>query len=195
MSARYAWGGRLGRALVAHLDHLCATLESLSQRLRDAVAQAVGQIIAGAVQDGVRTVLGEAVPPSERGGLSPWSRTPSAPTWDYPEDCGDPDDPDGPWAERGPPAPSTRSPTTPFALATESARWHQAVAVGCEAAAWWLRCQLGRLSAWAAVVVGLTAAAAARLAGARRAAAFLSLLTLADTVHAGATLWAVPASS
>ena len=65
---------------------------------------------------------------------------------------------------------------------------------GAITATWWLRCRLGHLYAWLALAVGFTAAAAARLAGARRAASLLSLLTLAETVHAGATVLFDPAA-
>jgi hypothetical protein len=195
MFCRHSRVAQLGRSLLAHLDRLCATLDALSERLRDAVAQALGQTIAGTVQEAVRAVLGESGHAAEVSGGSPWSKAPLASPWGYPEDWSDPDDPDSPWAERGPPEPSSQQPAICLPSTYEPTRWHQALAVGCEAAAWWLRSQFGRLSAWAAVAVGLAAAATARLAGARRTASLLSLLALAQTDHAGATLLSVPAFS
>jgi hypothetical protein len=195
MPSHYSWGARLGRPLVEHLDRLCGTLEALSERLREAVVQTVGRTIAAAVQEAVRTVLGESNQAPEGIGSIHGSRAPTASPWGYAEDWFDPDDPDSPWAERGLPEPSYRRPAMRASPTTEPTQWHQALRVGCEAAAWWLRCQLGRLSAWSAVAVGLAAAATARLVGARRTSSLLRLLTLAQTVHAGATMLAAPASS
>jgi hypothetical protein len=190
MFCRHSRAGQLGRSLLANLDRLCTTLDALSERLRDAVAQAIGQSIAGTVQEAVYAVLGESGHAAEVSGASPWSKAAPASTWGYSEDWSDPD---SPWAERGPPERSLQPPAICPPSNPEPTRWHQALAVGCEAAAWWLRSQFGRLSAWAAVAVGLAAAATARLAGARRAASLLSLLALTETVHAGAALLSVPA--
>jgi hypothetical protein len=185
----------LGRSLQEHLDRLCGTLDTLSERVREAVAQAVDQSVAGAVQEALRAVLGATARGAETRSLSSWSRAPAEREWGYPEDWSEEDDPDSPWAERRSyPSSSGRSPMS-VSLSLEPTRWHHALAVGCEAAAWWLRCRFGRLYAWLALAVGCTATAAARLAGARRAASLLSLLTLAETVHAGAIVLSNPASS
>jgi hypothetical protein len=195
MSSRPSWSAHLGRSLQDHLERLCVTLDTLSERVREAVAQAVGQSVAGAVQEALRAVLGATARGEETRWLSPWSRASAAREWGDPDDWAEEDDPDSPWAERRPyPSSSARSPTlaTPSPDATH---WHHALAVGCEAAAWWLRCRFGRLYAWLALAVGCTATAAARLAGARCAASLLSLLTLAETAHAGATVLSNPAAS
>jgi hypothetical protein len=183
----------LARRLAAHGDRLHAALSALAGRLREAVAQAVGSTVAGAVREALQAVV--ATPPA---GPAPLRQRPPPlfPAWGAP--YGPDDDPyadDDPRPEDGPadepdPAPARagagRPVAAPPAAAPRRGRWQQALAVGCQAAAWWLRRQAGRGAALAALGLGLVAAAAAFTAGAGLAGAALGLLTLADVVPASA---------
>jgi hypothetical protein len=64
-------------------------------------------------------------------------------------------------------------------------RFYHALALGCQAAAWWLRRPVSRAAALAALGVGLLASAAAFLAGMGLADAALHLMNLADAVRSG----------
>ena len=59
MSSLRDYIGPGGKMLARRLDHLCSTLESLSVRLRDTIANAVGETIGAIVRDTALGVLGE----------------------------------------------------------------------------------------------------------------------------------------
>jgi hypothetical protein len=159
------------RSLAAHLERLRHALDGLRERLHEAVADAVGQAAAGFVADAVHGAL------SDRPAISPlperrtWSRDPP-PLWReddrqrqddhgfdrWPDaDRDEYDEPLEPSADPGP------EPTPP--------RCCLAVAVGCQAAAWWLRRQKGRHPVLTGLSIGLACGVAAYFGGPLAAAA------------------------
>ena len=171
------------RLLSVHLDHLRRTLDSLGQQLRDALARAVAETVEEAVREAVHTAL-DAPPPDPRlTGRSAWLPQRNPDLWEEPDDPAL-DDLDDRWPDdeddvRRP------APGTPLAE-PRSARCARALAVGCQAAAWWLGRRAGRYSTVAALGVGVAATGATYAAGSGLAVSSLGLLTLASAVGAGA---------
>ena len=194
MNRSLRWAARTAHALAGHIGRLRATLDLLGERLRDAVARAVGQSVADAAHDAVHSLLAAspadpdpfAEPSYARASSSVWydDGRRAARSWH--------DDPDDPY--RSPSAddleedPPEDAPGPP----ERSGRWGLALAVGCQATAWWLRRQTGRLTALQAVSVGLASAVAAffagpmLMAGAGLAGSALTLAVLSDAVGSGA---------
>jgi hypothetical protein len=164
------------RSLAARLDGLRHALDGLGERLHEAVADAIGQAAAGLVADAVHGALSDKPANSPVPGRRSWSRDPP-PLWR--ED--DHQSREGHGFDRCPDADSEEydellEPTDDLEPGATPSRWCLAVAVGCQAAAWWLRRQKGRhpvlialgvgpLCGLAAYSGGPLAAAAAALAG------------------------------
>jgi hypothetical protein len=177
------WGLLVGRSLAANLDHLRFTIDALAGRLRDAVAQAVGQSVAGTVREAVRILLGTGPPEPESPYASTRSSEPSA-WWR--------DDPDrrwpvtraNPWSD---PYDDEEEPDRFDASMPsdhpEPARWYRALAAGLEAAAWWLRRTVGKPSLLAALAIGLIFAGLAWLVGPHLAGSALALAALAGLIR------------
>jgi hypothetical protein len=206
MSSPPAWLSRARHILTVHLSRLGDTLLGLTERVRGSVAQAVSQAVAGAVREAVGVVLaqaraGPAPPrhapplhapppglchgygrpdPEEDGNqdgllLEDWSREESEDWRDEEED------------DEGPPTPApSRSP--------RRARLHSALAVGCQAAAWWLRRAQGTCSTLAALGVGAVCTGATYFLGAGLALPVLGVVALVDAVQSSAALlsWISP---
>jgi hypothetical protein len=175
------------RLLSVHLDHLRRTLEALGQQLREALARAVAPTVEGAVREAVHTALDDPPPDQRLTGRSAWLTQRNPDLWEQSDDPAL-DDLDDRWPEEEDdprrPAPGA-SPAEP-----RSARCARALAVGCQAAAWWFCRQAGRCSTVAALGVGLAATGAAYAAGNGLAVSSLGLLTLASAVGAGAAVLA-----
>jgi hypothetical protein len=207
MSRIKSWAAKAARSLSAHLDRLRDTLERLHGRLREAVAEAISGSTAGAVKDVVLAAM--LAPEAEPTYASPnygsssrpydqhryrdgpyWDEDPHRPSWDrdpYEDDPHpyDREETNDPTPERTP----TQSPST------STGRIGQAIIMGCQAAAWWLRRKsVGRYAAITAIgvgaVTGVTAfyfgpfvAAAAALAGST-----LGLTAMADAMRRGAAV-------
>jgi hypothetical protein len=78
MPSFHSWRARGGRFLARYLSRLADNLETLTVRLRDAVASAVSQAVAEATQETVRTVLDAAqAPRSPRLSPSGYNRPPT----------------------------------------------------------------------------------------------------------------------
>jgi hypothetical protein len=158
--SRSKWSGRAARVLSGHIDRLRDTLGALGERLRAAIAQAIGGTVAGAVQDAVYLLL--EVPdephsrPSHDRSLRPAWRGPEDEDWPWYEDAHDGDE--------DPPREATTASGTAEAPAGRG-RWSAALTVGCQAAAWWLRREAGRFAGLKAVGVGLLSALTAYVAG------------------------------
>jgi hypothetical protein len=195
---------RAGRRLAAHVRRLRAALMRLAAEVRAAVARAVGQATGDAVRDALRVILdgppaqpAARDPPEDIEGL--WGQ-PRRPRW-----------PPGPYHERYDPYevpqretdyleddqdvepdedPAPEGPSEP----PSAGAWSRAVAVGCQAAAWWLRRHPGPLALLAAVGIGLAASVAALVGGplvaggSAAAAAALAALALADAAVSAADL-------
>jgi hypothetical protein len=216
MSRIKSWTAKAARSLSGHLDRLRETLDRLHGRLREAVADAVSGGAAEAVKDAVltamlasevsaayepqtyRTSSAEYDPHPYRYGSS-WNSSaedPYRPSWqrdpyDAPDRYG-PDEIDEP----------TSQPLSPPAPEAVGRRFGQAIAVGCQAAAWWLRRKSNaRYSALAAVGVGAAAGATVYFVGPVLAAAAalagstLGLTVLTRAVRHGAAVLFGAASS
>jgi hypothetical protein len=156
-------------------------LESLGERLRDAIARAIGQ----AVSEAVHAVLNDRpAPPRPRS--YDWSRDPPSHLWHEPEGRRWADESD-PWADDTDDEPMRRAAPAPV----KSMGLGPALLVGCEAAAWWLRRTAGRFPVLTALGVGLGAALAVVASGpwaatsVGLAGSVLGLLALTATVQSG----------
>jgi hypothetical protein len=217
MSRIKTWTAKAAHSLSAHLDRLRETLDRLRDRLREAVAEAVSGGAANAVKDAVLTAVlaseascvyeAEAYrassaaydPPRYRYGSS-WNNSAEDPyrsTWErdpYDDDSNryEPDEIDKPKNE-------SLSPSAPGSVGR---RFGQAIAVGCQAAAWWLRRKSNaRYAALAAIGVGASAGVTAYFVGpVIAAAAALAGSTLGLTAlsraarHGAAVLFSVASS-
>ena len=195
---------RAGRLLAAHVSRLRLALARLAAEVRAAIARAVGQATGDAVRDALRIILNG--PPARH-----------APAGDPPEEA------EGLWGQprqrRWPAGPLPRA-LRPYGLPQRetdsleddqdvepdedpapeepegqpSGAWPRAVAVGCQAAAWWLRRHPGPLSLLVAAGVGVAAGLAALAGGllvaggSAAAAAALAALALADAARSAADL-------
>ena len=207
MSRIKFWAARSARLLSTHLDRLNQTLDRLHGRLKEAVAEAVSGGTAVAVKDAIlAAMLRPDVSPSYESATyrtssqgyqqqryrdgSYGSENPYRSSWgrDPYEDDPDPyerDEIDDPSSEASPQQPS----------APVSRRFGQAIAVGCQAAAWWLRRKTnGRYAGLLAIGVGAAASVAAYFAGpvvataAALAASTMSLTAMTDAASRGAAI-------
>ena len=197
---------RAGRVVTSQVGRLHASLERLAGEVRAAIARAVGQATGDAAREALRVILDG--PPDRPSYERPddydggWG-SPHRPTWPatrpsepYARDPYEPDPDDdsdedrwhrGADDEESPPADGPTPERRP-------GRWSRAVAVGCQAAGWWLRRHPGPLALLAAVGVGLAAGVATLvgsplLAGASAVAvSVLGLLALADAARAASDL-------
>jgi hypothetical protein len=194
MSPSRFWLKRAQRVLASHVDRLQETLVVLAERLRETVAQAVSNSLAGALREAVHALFTDTEPRRAPPRFSPRSPyRPSSPWGEPDRDDREEEESERPRADwssdqsRGwrevecdsPPPP--RTPDSPQLRA----RWHSALAVGCQTAAWWLRRQATRVSAAAALGIGLLATGAAFIAGIGLAESALNLLSLADALRSG----------
>jgi hypothetical protein len=182
------------RALVRHLSRLSDTLETFGERLRDAVASAVGETVAGVVRETVRAMLAEeGTIQSSQARYAPPPRHPR-PLWARPDDVDEEpwfDDPDKypPEEDDRPPSHRTDPPGSP-------SRLPQAIAVGIQTTLRWLRRSVGRFPVLTAVAVGLLTAAATYAGGPLAAAVVglagsaFNLMSLAEAVQTGADVLA-----
>jgi len=147
-----------GRSLAFHLDRLRRTLDGFRQRLRLAVAGALGQTVADVVRDAVAGLLDEAgtEPPIPQYQPPPYPR--HSALWDRPEALENEDDPDDLLLdEEDEPAPPPPRPVP----------WPQALAAGLRAAAWGLERRTGRLAPIIALALGMAVCATIFVGGAR----------------------------
>ena len=193
MPVSRSWLKRARRALTSHVDRLQETLVALTERVRETVAQAVSNNLANAIREAVYALIPDREPcrpPPSCYQPSPYRQRP---TWGEPDrpDREEEDDlpredwssePSRGWREvesASLPLPRTQDPQQ------HCARWHGALAVGCQAAAWWLRRQATRLPALAALGIGVLATGVALVAGIGLAESALNLLSLADALRSG----------
>src|SRR5262245_5047136 len=194
------------QALARHLEQLREALDTLGERLRDALARAVSQSVAAAVREAVLAVLAEGPPrppPDER------PRDPPPPLWEAPEEPTW-SEATADWAEADDPPARSRRPgrrRAPHDRDEPAEPWPQeppqrphglvnvlgpALLAGCEAAARWLRRRPGRGAVLTALGAGLLVAVLTGVGGPVAATglgvagAALGLLGLADTARAGA---------
>jgi hypothetical protein len=195
---------RPGRLLAAHVRRLRATLARLAAEVRAAVAGAVGRATGDAVRDALRVILDGPPPqspsirdpPEDIEGLWGQARRPHWPASPYHERYDPyempPREPD--YLEDDQDVEPDEDPAPEGPEAPPAGAWSRAVAVGCQAAAWWLRRHPGPLALLAAVGIGLAASVAALVGGplvaggSAAAAAALAALALADAAVSAADL-------
>ena len=210
MSRIKSWTAKAARSLSGRLDRLRETLDRLHGRLREAVAEAVSGGAAEAVKDAVLTAMlasevsaayepqtyrtsSAAYDPHRYGYDSSWNsptEDPYRPSWER-----DPYDNDPNRYERDEIDEPSPEPLAKSAPESVGRRFGQAVAVGCQAAAWWLRRKSNaRYSALAAIGVGATAGVTAYFVGpviaaaAALAGSTLGLTALSQAARHGAAV-------
>jgi hypothetical protein len=152
------WPAMAARFFRGPLDHLCRALDALAERLREAVARVVGETVARVVGGVVHALMEDASAdvaaddrPDRLAGL--WDERPGAGSdlaLSY-EDTGAADA-----RGQGPALSSTRLPPQ---------RRVKALALGCQATAWWLGRPTGEPRIAAALGVGIVTAVAAYVGG------------------------------
>jgi hypothetical protein len=147
-----------GGSLAYHLDRLRRTLDGFRQRLRQAVADALGQTVGDLVRDSVASLLDEAgteppnthYPPARSSRQSAlWNRSQTLEYEDDPDDLllDEEDEPVPPQPRRLP--------------------WPQALAAGLRSVAWGLERRMGRLALGLALGLGVAACVAVLVSGPR----------------------------
>jgi hypothetical protein len=198
---------RVGRLVAGQLERLRATLERLAGEVRAAVARAIGQATGETVREALRVILdGPAERPGherleDREGRWDQSRRPTWPTTRPSYDAygrdpyeRDPDDDFDQERQRRYARDEDDSPADASAGAQRQATWSRAVAVGCQAAGWWLRKHPGPFSLVAAAGIGIAAGVATFVSGplvsgaSAVAASALGLLALADAARSASGL-------
>jgi hypothetical protein len=184
MTSSPSFPASFGRSLSQRLDRLGGSLQDLREQMRDGIARAVAVAVGDAVRAVTRALLGTPAnrhlaptpswPPPSRSSL--WKDPDDRPSEDCFADCHDEDDED---LLDDPPQP------TP----TEPSRVRNALALGCEGAAWWLRRSAGGY-VLTTIAVGLVCVAAAYLVGNHLAGSVLSLTALADMMRRSTSLLA-----
>lgn len=201
MAANKSWLRRSAQRLADRLDRLRDNLDALRERLREAVAQSIGQAVAGAVHDAVQAALGQPDSGSHRpytqrwdhADPQHWNRSERPDYWQEPQNAMWQEEPDDSWQEGS--EDETFPATTP-SPEPQSKKLTQAVALGCETAAWWLRRWPDRLAILTAAGLGLAASMMAwsngslTIAGLSLAQSLASLVSLSDTLQAGTSVLA-----
>jgi hypothetical protein len=185
MSHTHPFRASFGRSLSQRLDRLGSTLVDLRDRMRDGIAQAVAVAAADAVRTVTRALLGTS-PNRDLVPTPSWSPPPRSSLWNEQDDL-----------EKENRFPSFDDEEEeddlhddePQEKDTEPSRVRNALALGCEGAAWWLRRSTGRYAV-TAVAIGLVCVAAAFLVSNHLAGSILSLATLADMMRSGTGLLA-----
>jgi hypothetical protein len=183
MSQSHAFRASFGRSLSQRLDRLGSTLADLRDRMRDGIAHAISVAVADAVRAVSHAVLGTRAYRSatnsssgSSGSRSLWNEPDDSPSKDHFADYHDEDDED-------------QLDDQSLEKTTEPSRVRNALALGCEGAAWWLR-RSAASYALSAVAVGLVCVAAAYLVGNPLAGSILSLAALADVIRSSTSLLA-----
>ena len=198
---------RVGRLVAGQLSRLRATLDRLAGEVRAAVARAVGQATGETVREALRVILDGPAErpgherPEDREGRWDQSRGPTWPTtrpsydpYGRDPDERDPDDDFDQERQRRYAGDEDPPPAEQSVDARRQGSWSRAVAVGCQAASWWLRRHPGRFSLVAAAGIGIAAGVATFVSSplvssaSAVAASALGLLALADAASSGAGL-------
>ena len=175
-----------------HLGRLHGNLLDLDERLREAVAQAIGQAAAGVVRQVALSLLGDADEGPAAVRFAPHRPNRDRPLWqtlDEPEERDRP-----PWFdEREEDAfPPDRDPDDFEGDRAVAVRrpsfWRQALAAALLALCWWLHQRAGRRTAGAALGCGLVCGLALYLGQRRVGATGLALTLLTESVAAVAAL-------
>jgi hypothetical protein len=174
-----------------HLDRLHGNLLDLDERLREAVAQAIGQTAAGVVRQVVLSLLGDADGGPTLLRPSPRPAGPSRPLWQTLGDAEERDRP--PWLDEPEEDPfrADRDRDTDRDRVIEIPRpsfWRKALAAALPAVGWWLHRQADRRVAGAALGCGLVCGLALYFGGRKAGGTGLALTLLTESVAAVAAL-------
>jgi hypothetical protein len=199
MSRRSSLIAVMGRSLTTQLDRLRVTLDSLGQRLREAVTHAVGETVGAVVRHTLRVALADHPAREEEytHTVEPRYRDPP-PRWDEPEEKSPWNQPSWDSYSGWPPdegrADEVTYPEEEPAPDPERHRGTAAhlIVVGCQALTWWLRGHSGRRPLLAAFGVAAACGVAVYVGGplviasVSLAGGALGLATLVDVVRSGA---------
>lgn len=169
------------QSLAHHLDRLRSHFDGLRHQVRDAVVQAIGQSVDGAVRDTVRATL-EGLSSPRAGPTSRcwWPHRPDA-LFETDDLDGD-DQRDGGWHDHEDLDDEPReSAETEPPDESRPTRRREALAFGCNVAAWHLRRRFGRVGAIASFLFGLASAVVVYAVGPGVVSSALSLAAVMDT--------------
>jgi hypothetical protein len=172
-----------GRSLSQRLDRLGGTFQDLREQMRDGIARAVAVAVGDAVRAVTRALLGT----SANRDLAPkpsWPPSSRSALWNEPDDVPREDH----WADYNEENEDLLD-DQPQPAHTEPSRVRNALALGCDGAAWWLRRSVDDY-ALTAIAVGLVCVAAGYLVGSHLSGSVLSLVALADMLRSGTALLA-----
>lgn len=161
--------------LAERLDQLNDNLHTLGDRLKEAIASAIGTTAAEAVRDAIRGLLGE---PENSPSYSPrdWSeddRSWHERTWDDPSQ--------NPWMERDRQEPEWRS-LHPHAQRTSNIRLRNALGAALQSSLFWLRQEKSRRPVLTTSLIALTAGVTAFFYGPALAAGVGLLTSVASLI-------------
>jgi hypothetical protein len=197
---------RVGQLVAGQVERLHAALERLAAEVRTAIARAIGQATGETVREALRVILDGPIerPTYDRiddrdGGWGQSRRQTWPATRSYDRYAHDPyeRDPDNDLDQDRPGryGPDEEDPPTDQPVVTQRrGNWSRAVAVGCQAASWWLRRHPGPFSLITAAGIGIAAGVATLVSsplvsGASAvAASALGLLALADAARSASGL-------
>jgi hypothetical protein len=178
-----------------HLDRLHGNLLDLDDRLREAVAGAIGQAAAGVVRQAVQSLLRQADDSPALLRLAPRPTSRARPLWETLDDSEEPDR--LPW--RHAPEQRGRSPWPDEAqaeaflpdregdrtsAASQPARWRQLLGFALPVLGWWLYRRAGRRAVGAALGCGVLCALARPFSGRPAGGTGLALTLLTQSVAA-----------
>jgi hypothetical protein len=174
-----------------HLDRLHGNLLDLDERLRDAVAQAIGQAAAGVVGQVALSLLGQAGDGPGPLPLAPRPAGRSRPLWQALDDPEERDRP--PWLDEPAEDPflhdRDRDAHRDRALdVPRPSFWRQVLAAALPALGWLVHRKAGRRTAGAALGCGLACGLALYLGGRKVGGTGLALTLLTQSVAAVAAL-------
>ena len=197
---------RVGKVVAGQLGRLHDTLERLAGEVRAAIARAIGQATGDTVREALRVILdGPPERPTyersdDRDGGWGQPRRPSWPATRSYDTYGrdpyerDPDEDPDENRQRRYACDEEDPPTDQSIDAPRPGSWSRAVAVGCQAASWWLRRHQGPFSLIAAAGIGIAAGVATFVSSplvsgvSAVAASALGLLALADAAQSASGL-------
>jgi hypothetical protein len=195
--------GPPGTSLSERLGQLRQTFDHLAGQLHDGIARAIADAISGAVEQGLRKVLGAGtaqptVRPTWPSDVQRWQHSHSRSSA-WPEDESDSwleadeRDEDGDWRQSvaSYARPSATPPATEQPLAS---RWLSALAVGVRSAFWWLSRHAPRRPLLSTVAIGI-AVALAMLVAPATCTVGLGAIAVADAARAGTEQLASDATS
>ena len=141
------------RFLARHLSHLRQTLDDLRERLSNSLAHAIGQAVADAVREAVQVVLADSSFHTALPNYRAYQPTRSSPLWNDLEEGERERECTGLWPEQEDDLDGTALSSEPEH--PKQARIGQAIVLGLQAAAWWLKRKKDRFPVLSALGLAL----------------------------------------